>query len=239
MVTVISAALFTSCAKPDKASEPETQASQAQGPKEELPDLPPPPAEPVSEFAPNLSAPKEGEIHKAINRILGSLVEIPAGSDLLYVYGDFNGDESQDIAVVVRPAQGSIEEINSELANWTLDDPTIPSQLDPNKATQPLPPHPAPVRFEQTDFMLAIIHGYGPEGWRNQEAKQTYLLRHAVGSGMKTQSLKSSLGALKTREGMPRLRGDVIGQSLNGETGFIYWAGGRYAWHPPAKVASR
>lgn len=221
---LISAALFWNCATP-----PSEEPSQAQGPKEEMPELTPADEEAAPVPAPNLSAPKTDEIVSALNRVFERLVEVTQAANMSFVAGDFNGDQSQDIAVVVRPAQGSIEEINKDIANWTIDDPTIMS-LDPHKATQPLPPKPEPVHFEQTELMLAIIHGYGPEGWRNPEARQTYLLKHAVGSGMKTLSSKSALAAIKDKEDRPFLRGDVIRQTIGKEPGFIYWTGGRYVW---------
>lgn len=217
---------FSSCAQPEQQPATEPQAV-----KEHTPAIQPVVEEPVAAATPNLAPPKESEVQLVLNRVLERLVEIPRELNSSYLSGDFNGDGSQDIAVVVKPLEGSLSEINSEFANWTIVDPTIPSQLDPNKPVQPLPPKPDPIRCKQTDLLLAVIHGYESEGWRNPEARQTYLLRNVVGNHLQTQSPRSALAALRNKTGVPRLRGDVIAQTIKGESGFLYWSGANYVWY--------
>jgi hypothetical protein len=217
--------------QPEPSATQQPAASQPETVKEETPAPQPVVEEPVVTPTANIAPPKDNEVQQALSRVFEKLVEIPRELKNEYLSGDFNGDGSQDIAVVVKPAEGSITEINSDLANWTLGDPTIPSQLDPNKPVQPLPPKPEPVRCEQSDLLIAVIHGYGPEGWRNSEARQTYLLRNATGSHLKMQSPKSALATFKDRKALPRLRGDVIAQTVKGESGFLYWNGANYIWH--------
>jgi hypothetical protein len=147
-----------------------------------------------------------------------------------FCVGDFNGDGLQDVAVVVRPAEGSLEELNGEVANWILEDPQKVVLPDPTKKTQILG-HAEPTKVEQSDKLLAILHGFGPAGWRDPRARQTYLLRNAAGTNMKTQQLADALRTLRNKEGLLKLRGDVINVSIAGEIGFLYYSGAKYAWH--------
>jgi hypothetical protein len=80
--------------------------------------------------------------------------------------------------------------------------------------------------------LLAVIHGYGGNGWRDPQATQTHLLKNVVGSGLEVQEAKA---AATTNEGkkMPRLRGDVIGEVLRNTSGFLYYASATYAWYDP------
>lgn len=86
---------------------------------------------------------------------------------------------------------------------------------------------------EQTEkrSLLVIVHGFGAEGWRVPEARQTYLLRHAVGTGMATSTKEEAALAQPSSAQMPRLQGDVIQESRDGRKGFLFWTGGHYAWY--------
>lgn len=192
-----------------------------------------PPATPteqvVSEKAPALlPAPTQAEVKSAIARMYKNAVTVDAGR---FVVGDFNGDGSQDVAVVVKPATGMLSEINSEVANWILEDPHKIVLPDPTKATQPLAPLPKPTRVEQSDTLLAVLHGHGSAGWRNPESRQTYLLRNAAGDNLKTQQ---PVALLRTNDKprLPRLRGDVISETIGPESGFLYYSGAKYVWYP-------
>ena len=138
--------------------------------------------------------------------------------------GDFNGDHSQDLAVVLKPAAGKLSELNQEYPPWMLRDPFNPN-LPPQLRKDPL-------RVEENDKLLAVIHGYGPKGWRNAEATQTYLLKNAVGTGIKTQTAQRSLAAHGGKK-TPDLMGDTIIQILGDQPGFLYYAGASYAWYDP------
>jgi hypothetical protein len=208
-------AIFSSaCVKPQEPP------AQREAPVQ-LPPEPPPPPKPTSS---DLAPAKPEEAREALARIYKTAVSLDPNQKI--ITGDFNGDESPDIAMIVRPAEAAIEEINSEVANWILGDPTKVVIL---KKTG-IPPTPAPVKIEKTDTLIAVIHGHGPQGWRNKESLQTWLLRNAAGSDMKLQSPKDAMRFYRGRPEFPRLNGDVIIQRLGGYGGFLYWTGAKYAW---------
>ena len=170
-----------------------------------------------------------GEVVQALRRVYGKAVSGGAGSNCLCVTGDFNADGSEDLAVVVQPIRGNVAELNSAVANWILEDPLLVQLPDPAKRVQPFPPKPKPVKVAPGDLLLAVIHGYGPAGWRDPQAQQSYLLRNAAGHAMhcaasltfrKTPALKQKLF----------LAGDVIVETLAQEQGFLFWTGSEYAW---------
>ena len=189
-------------------------ATQEQTPAETL-ELPPPTPE---------------EVSAVVARVYKDAVTVDAGRQPVFVVGDFNGDDSQDIAVVVRPAKGKLEELNSEVANWILEDPQQVRLPDSTKAVQSLPQAPQPVKVKSDDVLLTIIHGYKAEGWRNPAAQQAYLLSNAVGASMATEPLKNLQSATVNKNALSK-NAAVIKATLDGAQGFLYWTGAKYAWH--------
>jgi hypothetical protein len=61
------------------------------------------------------SAPTETELREAIKRNYEDIVTIDHSRLVPFVIGDFNGDGSEDIAIVVKPAHGKLTELNSEI----------------------------------------------------------------------------------------------------------------------------
>jgi hypothetical protein len=201
-----------------------SQAASTNTPSTEAAPQPTPAA--ISELPP----PKPEEVREVAARVYKDAVAIDTSRQPSYVIGDFNGDDSEDIAFVVKPAKNKLEEINSEVANWTIEDPRQVLLPDPNKTVQRLPQNPGPVKVQPDDLLLTIIHGYKDKGWRNTEARQAYLLDNAVGTSMTAAPLKDLLSANGNKNGSMK-SGDVIKQTLAGEPGFIYWTGAKYAWH--------
>lgn len=177
-----------------------------------------------------LPAPKPEDVRKAVLRIYGDAVQVE-DSPSNYLLGDFNGDDSQDLAVRVHPAPGKLAEVNSAVANWILEDPSEVFVPDPAKKVQSFPPKPRQAEVSAGETLLVIVHGFGAEGWRVPEARQTYLLRHAVGTGMATSTKEEAALAQPSSAQMPRLQGDVIQESRDGRKGFLFWTGGHYAWY--------
>jgi hypothetical protein len=167
--------------------------------------------------------PNPTEILNTVSRVFDKAATPDTSREPNFAIGDFNGDGSEDLAVAIKANEGSLGDINNELANWSLGDPRntpIPSlsnRAPPNKR----------VHVEKGDTLLAIIHGVGPEGWRAAEAKQTYVLKNGAGSKLLAQS---SEGIRKASRKLPQLRGDVLNETIGGKAGFLFWTGAKYAW---------
>ena len=162
------------------------------------------------------------EVHAVVRRIFKDAAALDKNRDLNYIVGDFNGDRSQDIAVIIKPEAGQIDEMNQEFPPWILKDPFVQSRLDASS-----------LHINENEALLAVIHGNGTNDWRDPEATQTYLLKNAVGTNIKTQSRKEFLTANAGKR-LPQLRGDVIGQVLKGSSGYLYYSGATYSWYDPA-----
>ena len=156
-------------------------------------------------------SPTDTEVREAILRNYEDAAVIDSSRPTPFLVGDFNGDNSEDIAIVVKPGKGKLSKLNSEYANWILEDPRQPLHV------RDLKTRPAPVTVSDKDSLLAVIHGVKSEGWRSAIAKQTYLLKNAAGESFEKQSSR---------------RGDVIREKLDGADGVIYFTGAKYAWHP-------
>lgn len=227
-------AFSTACRSSDKSSKPEPRAGESTTKSSvEKPITPTTNAaapEPTPTEALELPPPKPEEVQEVVARVYQGAVTIDARRSPVYVVGDFNGDDSQDIAIVVRPAKDKLEEINSEVANWIMEDPRQVVLPDPRKGVQKLPPAPEAVKVQPTDALLTIIHGHKQQGWRNPEARQAYLLNNAVGSSMTAEPIKNLQSATVNMSVLSK-SADVIKQTLAGEQGFLYWTGAKYAWH--------
>ena len=225
---VSAGALLSSCARqseqakatpeqPRAESAPSTATSPA-------PSATPETVQPADEPP---APPKPGEVQEVVARVFGKVATPDTSLRTGFIAGDFNGDGSEDLAVAVQADPAQLAEINNEVANWTLEDPKLVSI--PGQDKGPRPPG-KPVHVEKSDTLLAIIHGFGPRGWRNAEAKQTFLLKNAVGNSMQTETA-TILRHSKERQKLPPVRGDAIRQTLGGKAGIIFWTGAKYAWY--------
>ena len=216
---LVASIILCGCAKPhsqtaEASSQPQaTQPTSMSKPEEAITTAPPHPV----------------AIEAAITRVFEGTVTLDRNR---FLVGDFDKDGSQDLVAVVRPIKEKLSIINDEFARWKLEDPrkvfVLKSIKDAQRALQSPP---APVLAAPNDLLLAIVHGHGPYGWRNTEATNAYLLKDAVGSQMTLEPLKRVLAATSGRRGLLTLRGDVIKETLGGETGFIFWTGVAYGWH--------
>jgi hypothetical protein len=193
--------------------------SKAEKPRTEAP--PPPVAAQTDQpqQTPKLPLPQINEVQTAVKRVFKDSVLIDTTHKPSFIVGDFNGDSSQDIAVVLKPTPDKLSDLNEEFPNWIL--------RDLSRSDQPGSPR---LRVAVNDVLLAVIHGYGTNGWRDQEATQTYLLKSAAGSGLATRSAKDFLAANQGKK-LPQLRGDVIGEEIGGTSGVLYYAGATYSWY--------
>jgi hypothetical protein len=189
----------------------------ARPPAEAPPSATLPPAPEPRPAEKTLPPPTAAEAEATLRRVFRGTVAPEAGEPPLG--SDFNGDGAADLVVVVRPVAGRLGEINEPLANWMIQDA--------------LESEPAPVRrpVAADERLLAVLHGYGAEGWRNPEARQSYLVRHAAGPPFEARPRRALLRA-PHRPATPRIGGDVILTTVGGRRGFVYWTSARYAWLP-------
>jgi hypothetical protein len=213
LTAVIAACVFaggcSTASKPLAEAPLPTPSVQADQPHE-LAKLPP--------AAPN-------EVQEAVKRVFKESALVDTSRNPAFVTGDFNGDQSQDLAVVLKPDAARLADLNEEFPNWILRD------LDGTGESR------SPRLLVGADeVLLAIIHGFGPNGWRDQQAMQTFLLKHAAGSRMEAQSTKDFMAANHGRK-VPSLRGDVVAEVLGAKTGYLYYGNATYSWYDPRTFA--
>ena len=188
---------------------------------EASPAVPASPANQIEASVNKLPPPELSAVRAAVKRVFKDAAVIDTNRDRSFVAGDFNGDLSQDIAVVVKPEPQRLSDMNEEYPAWMLRDP-----FGSLEARGPR------LRIAADDVLLAIIHGYGSDGWRDPQATQTYLLKNAVGSALETHALKEFVAANQGKK-LPQLHGDLLGESLQAKPGYLYFANASYAWYDP------
>lgn len=189
--------------------------------KAEAPPSPPPAQADQPQVISKLPPPQTSEVEDAVKRIFKEAVLIDTSYKPTFIVGDFNGDRSEDIAVVLKPAADKLAALNEEFPNWLL--------RDLGGSNPPASPR---LRVAANDKLLAIIHGYDAKGWRDDQATQTYLLKNAAGSGLETYSKKEFVAAYQGKK-LPQISGDVVGQENEGKLKCIYYAGATYSWYDP------
>ena len=192
--------------------------------KQALVEQPPNPPKPAPELTPVrmavAAAPKLPEVEEAVKRVFKDVAVVHPDYKSTVLTGDFNGDLSQDLAVVLKPVPEKLAEMNEPFPSWLLRDPRVPR----NPAE--------PLQVEKDEALLAVIHGYGTNDWRDPQATQTFLLKNAVGAGMRVQDGKEFVRSHSGRK-LPRPKGDVIGENLKGSEGYIYFNAATYSWYDP------
>src|SRR5262245_40938387 len=151
------------------------------------------------------------EAQQAVSQVFADDVKLATEDERPLLVGDFNGDSSADIAIVVRPNVGKLAEINSPFANWSVQDPGHTFGAPRDKPVVHLPPPPHLESIVKQEPVLAIIHGSGRSGWRDPGARQSFLLTHAVGSSLRVDAPSSTL---KRDVGAFPIAADVITESL-------------------------
>jgi hypothetical protein len=174
------------------------------------------------------AAPRTDEVNEVVLRVYEKVTVPDISVEPSFVVGDFNGDGSEDLAVVVKAGNGMLSEINNELANWTLEDPKQVREPTAAAVAQAAPSKPA--RAEKGDSFLAIIHGVGKKGWRNPEARQSFLLKNAAGAKMTVRRNGAGENGNEKEKLLP-LRGDAVSMTIGGRPGMLLWTGAKYAWH--------
>jgi hypothetical protein len=182
----------------------------------------PPAYQPSPESTPiRLTAPaaaKTSEVQAAIKRVFKDAAVVDTNYDPNFLAGDFNGDGSQDIAVILKPA--NLELMNQELPPWLVREPR--SKTDTRIA----------LKIQKDETLLAVIHGYGVNDWRDPDATQTFVLKNVVGNDLKIHTGQEFVSANSGRK-LPRPQGDLIGETVQGTPGYIYYASATYSWYDP------
>lgn len=191
--------------------------------KRPVAEAPPPKYQPSPESTPvqllaNTAAPKQAEVQEAVKRVFKDAAVLDTSYNPSFLAGDFNGDGSQDIAVVLKPVK--LDEMNQELPPWLVRQPRT------NRTDR------AKVPIEKNDTLLAVIHGFGANHWRDPEATQTFVLKDVVGNDLKVHTPKDFLTANSGRK-LPRPQGDLIGETVAGTAGYLYYAQATYSWYDP------
>lgn len=195
-----------------------------------IPITTPQPSQAAAAPAPKLPPPTESEVKAAFQRVFGDDF-IPRSADPngpAIITGDFNGDQSEDIALIVRPGAGKLDDVNNELANWIIQDADNAFIPPPGKKVVVPPKQQRPL-IEPGEQVLAIIHGVGPKGWRNPDARQAYIVKHAAAT---LQGIAPSISQKAIRAMHLPVETDIIKEIRNNKKGFVFWTGGVYAWHP-------
>lgn len=193
----------------------------------EQPPVPKPTAESTPVRLEIAQAPGVSEVEDAIKRVFKDAAILDANSKPNFVSGDFNGDASQDLALVLKPAPGKVAEMNEEYPPWLLRAPRA------NQVARA-----QPLRIEQDETFLAVIHGHGVNDWRDPGATQTFVLKNVAGRDLRVQSSKEFMAA-NTGRRLPRPQGDLIGGTLEGTSGYLYYETSTYLWYDTKSFKSQ
>ena len=184
--------------------------------------LPTPESTPVRITA--AAAPRLPEVHDAVKRIFKGAAVLNEDYNPNFLMGDFNGDASQDLAVIIKPVK--LEEMNQDYPPWLVRAPRT------NQVGR------VPLKVEKDEALLAVIHGYGTNDWRDPEATQTFVLKDVVGNDLKVHTGKEFVAANAGRK-LPRAQGDLIGETVQGTQGFLYYAVSTYSWYDPKTFSGK
>jgi hypothetical protein len=190
--------------------------------KRPVAEAPPPVYQPTPESKPVqltvAAAPKLSEVQEAVKRVFKDAAVIDTKYNPSFVTGDFNGDDSQDLAVILKPV--NLDLMNQELPPWLVREPRSEKRA------------PQPAKITKDDVLLAVIHGYGPNHWRDPDATQAFVLKDVVGSDLKVHNPQDFVAANSGRK-LPRAQGDLIGETVAGTPGYLYYASSTYSWYDP------
>jgi len=186
-------------------------------------EAPPPTYQSTPETATPLTpsvanAPKLAEVQNKIKTVFKDAAVLNPNHNPNFFSGDFNGDASEDLAVILKPV--NLEEMNRQFAPWLVRDPRA------NTSTRVRPP------IQKDETLLAVIHGFGTNDWRDPDATQTFVLKNVVGNDIKVETGKEFVEANTGRK-LPRPQGDLIGETIDGTRGFLYYATSNYSWYDP------
>ena len=190
------------------------------GKRAEVENPPTPQAPAPATSAVKVDTPRDArlpEVQHAVRRVFKDAAVLHPDHNPNFVTGDFNGDSSQDLAVILKP--DNVAEMNQEYPPWLVRDPLADGTA-------------RPLQIKRDEVLLAVIHGYGANEWRDPEATQTFVLKNVAGNDLKVQTSKEFASANTGRK-LPRPQGDLIAETVNGASGYLYYAVSTYSWYDP------
>jgi len=110
--------LMCGCAKHEASTTPAPQSS---------------PADQSMTTVAQKPAPTLTEVNAAVTRVFKNAATIDSKHEPNFFIGDFNGDNSLDLAVILKPENEKLAEMNQESPPWILKDP-----LSANRPAPPL-----------------------------------------------------------------------------------------------------
>lgn len=183
------------------------------------------PVEPVPGASATAGRPAPSDLQPTLDRLFERALAVDRELQPGFVTGDFTGDALADLAVAVRPRnEDALARLNAELPRWRLQDATAGDQA---QAVAPV---------TANERLLAVVHGVAGAAWSGPGDRPRYLVRHAVGTGMRARPLSSMPPAVRMRVNRAHT-GDVILQERSSERGLIFWTGAAYAWADLTSVA--
>src|ERR1044072_3874131 len=186
-------------------------------------EAPPPTYQSTPESATPLTpsvanAPKLAKVQNKIKTVLKDAAVLSPNHNPNFFSGDFNGDSSEDLVVILKPV--NLEQMNRQFAPWLVRDPRS------NASTRGRPP------IEKNETLLAVIHGFGNNDWRDPDATQTFVLKNVVGNDINVKTGKEFVASNAGRK-LPLPQGDLIGETIDGTQGYLYYATSNYSWYDP------
>jgi hypothetical protein len=179
--------------------------------------LPSPPAE--SPAASPSAGPVASDIQPTLDRLFDGSLVVDRDVRPSFVTGDFTGDSVTDLAVAVRPrGDDALPRLNVDVPRWRLQDAAEAG--DARREARPI---------RAGERLLAVVHGVAGGSWPAPDDRPSYLVRNAVGSGMRTRPLNAVPPAIRMQ--VPRTHtGDVIEEERGTSRGLILWTGAAYTW---------
>jgi hypothetical protein len=178
----------------------------------------PSPSDPAPNGTPPVSEPKAADVEPTLDRSFDRSLVLDAEIRPRFVTGDFTGDSVTDLAAAVRPRDPeALTRLNADLPRWRIQDAT--ATTDGRRG--PIAPIVAGER------LLAIVHGVAGSSWKDAADRPSYLVRNAVGSGMRARPL-SGLPPWVRMQVTRSHEGDVIVEERGRSRGLILWTGAAY-----------
>ena len=180
----------------------------------------PSPSEPAPTVTPPGSEPTASDVEPALDHLFDRSLVLDREMRPRFVTGDFTGDSVTDLAAAVRPRDAdALHRLNAELPRWRIQDATAPADGARGKV--------APILAGER--LLAIAHGVAGASWKDAAERPCYLVRNAVGSGMRARPL-SGLPPWVRMQVTRSHEGDVIVEERGRSRGLILWTGAAYVW---------